>query len=130
MSDREQVGINPGVHSARHKRHYAGPNNAFCMCTWIAYTPSVSRCHELADNMSSLSHAATRTGPLLYESGLVTERLTHAEDARCLEWSIGLTNIVSRSSPSMQDLSKCVVVSQLQSRWQQSVSPSCISTAL
>jgi len=43
--------------------------------------------------------------PLLYESGLVTEPLTYREDARVLEWGIGLTNIVRRSSPSMSDLS-------------------------
>jgi TDG/mug DNA glycosylase family protein len=43
--------------------------------------------------------------PLLHESGLVTEPLTHEQDARVLEWGIGLTNIVSRPSPSMSDLS-------------------------
>ena len=43
--------------------------------------------------------------PLLYESGLVTEPLTHEDDERVLEWGIGLTNIVARPSPSMTDLS-------------------------
>jgi TDG/mug DNA glycosylase family protein len=43
--------------------------------------------------------------PLLYEAGLVTEPLAHREDARALEWGIGLTNIVRRSSPAMSDLS-------------------------
>lgn len=43
--------------------------------------------------------------PLLYESGLVSERLTHAEDERVLEWGIGLTNMVDRASPSISDLS-------------------------
>ena len=43
--------------------------------------------------------------PLLHESGLVTEPLTHEQDARVLEWGIGLTNIVSRPSPGMSDLS-------------------------
>ncbi len=43
--------------------------------------------------------------PLLYESGLVTEPLGFADDARVLEWRIGLTNIVSRPSPSISDLS-------------------------
>ena len=43
--------------------------------------------------------------PLLFESGLVTEPLTHAEDQRALEWNIGLTNIVSRATPSITDLS-------------------------
>jgi|CXWL01.1.fsa_nt_gi TDG/mug DNA glycosylase family protein len=43
--------------------------------------------------------------PLMYESGLVSEPLTFAEDERVLEWSIGLTNIVDRPSPSITDLS-------------------------
>lgn len=43
--------------------------------------------------------------PLLHESGLVEELLTHREDARVLEWGIGLTNVVSRPSASSSDLS-------------------------
>jgi TDG/mug DNA glycosylase family protein len=43
--------------------------------------------------------------PLLYESGLVSEPLTYGDDARVLEWNIGLTNMVSRSSPGLADLS-------------------------
>jgi TDG/mug DNA glycosylase family protein len=42
--------------------------------------------------------------PLLYESGLVSEPLTYRDDARVLEWSIGLTNLVPRASASMADL--------------------------
>lgn len=43
--------------------------------------------------------------PLLFESGLVSEPLTFEQDARILEWNIGLTNMVSRPSPSITDLS-------------------------
>lgn len=43
--------------------------------------------------------------PLLFESGLVSEPLTYRDDARVLEWNIGLTNMVARSSPSVSDLS-------------------------
>ena len=43
--------------------------------------------------------------PLLYESGLVGEPLTNADDARVIEWGIGLTNMVARESPSITDLS-------------------------
>ncbi len=43
--------------------------------------------------------------PLLHESGLVSEALTYEEDARVLEWNIGLTNMVGRPSPSISDLS-------------------------
>lgn len=42
--------------------------------------------------------------PLLFESGLVSERLTAADDARVLESNIGLTNMVARSSPGIADL--------------------------
>jgi TDG/mug DNA glycosylase family protein len=42
--------------------------------------------------------------PLLYESGLVTEPLTYEQDARILEWNIGLTNMVPRASASITDL--------------------------
>jgi mismatch-specific thymine-DNA glycosylase len=43
--------------------------------------------------------------PLLHESGLVSEPLTYEQDARVLEWSIGLTNMVDRATPSVSDLS-------------------------
>jgi TDG/mug DNA glycosylase family protein len=43
--------------------------------------------------------------PLLYESGLVSEPLTYHDEQRVLEWNIGLTNLVSRPSPSASDLS-------------------------
>ncbi|MEX2245567.1 MAG: mismatch-specific DNA-glycosylase [Dehalococcoidia bacterium] len=43
--------------------------------------------------------------PLLYESGLVPEPLAYEQDARVLEWSIGLTNMVGRESRSISDLS-------------------------
>jgi TDG/mug DNA glycosylase family protein len=43
--------------------------------------------------------------PLLHASGLVSEPLTYEQDARVLEWNIGLTNMVDRASPSITDLS-------------------------
>jgi TDG/mug DNA glycosylase family protein len=43
--------------------------------------------------------------PLLHESGLVPGALSYLDDARILEWNIGLTNMVDRASPSMSDLS-------------------------
>ena len=42
--------------------------------------------------------------PLLHESGIVPEPLTHAEDHRVLEYGIGLTNLVDRTSRSASDL--------------------------
>jgi TDG/mug DNA glycosylase family protein len=43
--------------------------------------------------------------PLLYETGLLSEPLTYAEDARVLEFGIGLTDLVQRPSRSSADLS-------------------------
>jgi TDG/mug DNA glycosylase family protein len=43
--------------------------------------------------------------PLLYQSGIVPLALTYEQDARVLEWGVGLTNMVARSSPSISDLS-------------------------
>lgn len=42
--------------------------------------------------------------PLLHASGLVSEPLTYEQDARALEWGIGLTNMVERASRSVSDL--------------------------
>jgi TDG/mug DNA glycosylase family protein len=44
--------------------------------------------------------------PLLYEAGFVSEPLTYRDDARVLEWNIGLTNMVERASPGVADLSR------------------------
>jgi mismatch-specific thymine-DNA glycosylase len=42
--------------------------------------------------------------PLLFASGLVDEPLTYEQDARVIEWGIGLTNMVARPSPGLSDL--------------------------
>jgi TDG/mug DNA glycosylase family protein len=55
--------------------------------------------------------------PLLYESRLIPEPLTYADDARILEFGIGLTDLVKRSTPSSADLSTaeaCTGVGPLQ----------------
>jgi TDG/mug DNA glycosylase family protein len=41
---------------------------------------------------------------LLYESGLVPEPLTHMDDVRLPEWGLGMTNLVARPSPGIDDL--------------------------
>ncbi len=43
--------------------------------------------------------------PLLYETGLISAPLTYRDDARLLEYGIGLTDLVKRSTPSSADLS-------------------------
>jgi len=42
--------------------------------------------------------------PVLYEAGLIPEPLTFAEDHRVLEYGIGLTNLVDRTSRQASDL--------------------------
>ena len=44
--------------------------------------------------------------PLLYESGLLLEPLTYADDYRVLEFGIGMTDLVKRSTPSSADLTR------------------------
>jgi mismatch-specific thymine-DNA glycosylase len=44
--------------------------------------------------------------PLLYESGLLPEPLTYEQDHRALEYGIGLTNLVDRTTRSSSDLSR------------------------
>jgi len=41
---------------------------------------------------------------LLYDSKLVSERLTYVDDARLLEWNLGLTNIIRRPSVGIDSL--------------------------
>ncbi len=43
--------------------------------------------------------------PLLYETGLVSAPLTYRDDVRVVEYGIGLTDLVKRSTPSSADLS-------------------------
>lgn len=47
---------------------------------------------------------SNRFWKLLYESRLVNEPLTYREDWRLPEWGLGLTNIISRSSPGIDVL--------------------------
>ena len=48
---------------------------------------------------------SNRFWKLLYESQLVTEPLTYKEDRQLLEWGLGLTNIIGRSSRGVESLS-------------------------
>jgi TDG/mug DNA glycosylase family protein len=42
--------------------------------------------------------------PLMFNSGLLPVPLTHENDERVLEYDIGLTNLVDRTTPGMDDL--------------------------
>ena len=44
--------------------------------------------------------------PLMYASGLIPEPITFADDHRVLEWDIGLTNLVGRTSRQASDLTR------------------------
>jgi double-stranded uracil-DNA glycosylase len=47
---------------------------------------------------------SNRFWKLLVESQLVPEPITYEEDARLLEWRLGITNLVARPSPGINDL--------------------------
>jgi mismatch-specific thymine-DNA glycosylase len=44
--------------------------------------------------------------PLLYESGVIPEPLTYNDDRRIVEFGIGLTDLVKRSSEGIDDLTR------------------------
>jgi double-stranded uracil-DNA glycosylase len=48
---------------------------------------------------------SNRFWKLLFESGLVSERLTYEQDWRLPEWGLGLTNIIGRSTVGVGELS-------------------------
>lgn len=48
-------------------------------------------------------------GPCLFESGLIPKKLTFREDAQLLNYGIGITNIVPRTTRAANELSRLVV---------------------
>ena len=48
---------------------------------------------------------SNRFWKLLYESGLVPERISYADDDRLPDWGFGITNIVPRATPGIDTLS-------------------------
>ena len=49
---------------------------------------------------------SNRFWKLLFESGLVPERITFEDDDRLPEWGYGITNVVPRATPGMSDLTR------------------------
>ena len=47
---------------------------------------------------------SNRFWKLLWESGLVPERISYPDDVRLPEWGYGITNLVPRPSPGIDDL--------------------------
>ena len=54
----------------------------------------------------TLSISLPIPGPCLHESGLVPKKLTYREDAEALDYGIGLTNIVPRTTRGANELSR------------------------
>ena len=46
------------------------------------------------------------SGPCLFESGLVPKKMSYQDDAECLDYGIGFTNIVPRTTRGSDDLSR------------------------
>jgi len=44
--------------------------------------------------------------PLLYDSGLIKEKLTYELDFKCLQYGIGMTNIIARTTRSAAELTR------------------------
>jgi TDG/mug DNA glycosylase family protein len=42
---------------------------------------------------------------LLYDAGIVPQPITHEDDVRLPEWGIGMTNLIARPSPGIDELS-------------------------
>jgi TDG/mug DNA glycosylase family protein len=49
---------------------------------------------------------SNRFWKLLFESGLVPERVSYMDDDRLPEWGYGITNVVARATPGMSDLAR------------------------
>ncbi|HJZ72065.1 MAG TPA: mismatch-specific DNA-glycosylase [Vicinamibacterales bacterium] len=47
---------------------------------------------------------SNRFWKLLYESGLVPERITYADDRRLPDWGFGITNLIPRPTPGIDTL--------------------------
>jgi TDG/mug DNA glycosylase family protein len=47
---------------------------------------------------------SNRVWKLLFESGLVPERVTFEDDDRLTEWGYGITNLIARPTPGINDL--------------------------
>jgi mismatch-specific thymine-DNA glycosylase len=71
----------------------------------MAFGGPVFHGHAATGFNEKADHPGNVFWPLLYDSGLLPTPLTYAEDARILEFGIGLTDLVKRPTPSSADLS-------------------------
>ena len=49
---------------------------------------------------------SNRFWKLLFDAGLVPERISHVDDDRLPAWGFGITNVVARATPGMTDLTR------------------------
>ena len=68
---------------------------------FVGINPGV-RSAETGHHFAGFSNRFCR---LLSESKLVPEPITYADDARLTEWGLGITNLIARPSPGIDDLS-------------------------
>ena len=90
-----QMGINPGLYSAYMGHHYCNANNHFCK-----FFSTALRC------CVRVYMCFFRSGPCLFESGLVPRKLGFRDDAECLNYGIGMSNIVPRTTRAASELSR------------------------
>ena len=64
----------------------------------------------LLSEIQMLCFSFCYAGPCLYESGLIPKKLTYREDAELLNYGIGITNIVPRTTRAANELSRYVGV--------------------
>ena len=57
-----------------------------------------------AETGHHLAGPSNRFWKLLYEAGVVPEPITHEGDVRLPEWGLGVTNLIARPSPGIDDL--------------------------
>ncbi len=67
---------------------------------FVGINPGI-RSAEIGHHFAGYSN---RFWKLLYESGLVPERIGPEDDARLTEWGLGITNLVRRATPGIGDL--------------------------
>ena len=87
-----------------------------CMSRSTKYHATIpgSQCvHNIATCSIStqyVNRSVINAGPCLYESGLIPKKLSYKEDADLLDYGIGLTNIVPRTTRAADELSRRVPV--------------------
>ena len=97
-----QIGINPGMYAAYKGHHYAGPGNHFCK--YKEYENNKQGMHK--PRWFYLPPA----GKCMYLSGLIPQPMTAEDDYKLLEFGIGFTNIVERTTRGSGNLTRKEIV--------------------